>query len=146
MFAPTFRAAPRISTRAFSSSARANLARMSIVGRLGAAPEEVSIANDRTLVRYSLGSSFGKGDDRKTSWFRVASFASGPQKDYLLSLPKGSLLYVDADARMDVFQDQEGNKRSNLSLIAKNFDVISKPRVEDTGEVNDEGLVQEASG
>lgn len=54
-----------------------------------------------------------------------------------------SLLYVDADARMETFTDAEGNKRSNLSLVARNFDVLSRAR---TDEATDEGLVQEASG
>lgn len=119
MFATsTLRAAPRASTRAFSNTARASLARMSIVGRLGVSPEEVSISNDRTLVRYVVGTSTGKGEDRKTSWFRVASFVQGAQKDFLLNVPKGSLVYVDADARMESYTDAEGNKKSNLSLIA----------------------------
>ena len=56
-----------------------------------------------------------------------------------------SLLYVDADARMEVFTDAEGNKRSNLSLVARNFDVLSRARTDDVAETNDEGLVQEAS-
>lgn len=56
-----------------------------------------------------------------------------------------SLLYVDADARMEVFTDAEGNKRSNLSLVARNFDVLSRARTDEAG-LNDEGLVQEASG
>jgi hypothetical protein len=30
-----------------------------------------------------------------------------------------SMLYVDADARMEVYTDNEGNKKSNLSLIAR---------------------------
>ncbi|KAF2254093.1 hypothetical protein BU26DRAFT_516333 [Trematosphaeria pertusa] len=141
----TFTAAPRFATRAFSTTPRASLARMSIVGRLGVAPEEVTVSNDRTLVRYVIGSNFGKGENQKTSWFRVASFVQGPQKDFLLSVPKGSLLYVDADARMETYTDDQGNKRSNLSLIARNFDVLSRPRIEDGPETNDEGLVQEAS-
>ena len=57
-----------------------------------------------------------------------------------------SLRYVDADARMEVFTDAEGNKRSNLSLVARNFDVLSRARTDDVAETNDEGLVQEASG
>lgn len=85
----TFTAAPRFATRAFSTTPRASLARMSIVGRLGVAPEEVTVSNDRTLVRYVIGSNFGKGENQKTSWFRVASFVQGPQKDFLLSVPKG---------------------------------------------------------
>ncbi|KAF2446582.1 hypothetical protein P171DRAFT_430708 [Karstenula rhodostoma CBS 690.94] len=144
MFARTFRAAAPTATRAFSTTPRASLARMSIVGRLGVAPEEVTVSGDRTLVRYVIGTSYGK--DQKTSWFRVASFVEGKQKDYLMSVPKGSLLYVDADARMESYTDNEGNKRSNLSLIARNFDVISKPK-NDGVDVNEEGLVQEhASG
>jgi hypothetical protein len=89
MFSSTLRTAPRVSTRAFSTTPRAAVARMSIVGRLGTAPEEVSISNDRTLVRYVVGSSYGKGEEQKVSWFRVASFATGPQKDFLMSVPKG---------------------------------------------------------
>lgn len=114
------RTAPRAAgaTRAFSTTRPSQLARMTVVGRLGVAPEEVTISGDRTLVRYVIGSSYGKGDDKKTSWFRVASFVQGPQKDLLLGVPKGSLLYVDADARMEVYTDGEGNKKSNLSLVA----------------------------
>ena len=75
--------------RAFSSTPRVSLARMTIVGRLGVNPEEVTISNDRTLVRYVIGTNSGKGEEKKTSWFRVASFVSGPQKDFLLTVPKG---------------------------------------------------------
>lgn len=76
-------------TRSFSSTPRSQLARMTVVGRLGVAPEEVTVSGDRTLVRYVVGTSYGKGEDKKTSWFRIASFVQGPQKDYLLSVPKG---------------------------------------------------------
>ncbi|CBY01162.1 hypothetical protein IAQ61_012039 [Plenodomus lingam] len=147
MFTSTLRTAFRApgATRAFSSTARQQIARMTIVGRLGVVPEEVTISGDRTLVRYVIGTSYGKGEDKKTSWFRVASFVQGGQKDFLMSVPKGSLLYVDADARMDNYTDAEGNKRSNLSLVARNFDVLQRARIEDP-DVNDEGLVQEASG
>lgn len=55
------------------------------------------------------------------------------------------MLYVDADARMDSYTDAEGAKRSNLSLVARTFEVLSRPRVEEP-ELNDEGLVQEESG
>jgi single-stranded DNA-binding protein len=34
-----------------------------------------------------------------------------------------SLLYVEADARMESFADKEGNTRSNLSLIASMYRV-----------------------
>lgn len=114
-------------------------------------------------MRYVVGTSYGKGEDKKTSWFRIASFVQGAQKDFLMNVPKGSMLYVDADARMETYLDSEGNKKSNLSLVARmfsgievngrgdanfdagNFDVLSRARTEEP-ETNDEGLVQEASG
>jgi hypothetical protein len=74
---------------AFSSTRPSQLARMTVVGRLAAAPEEVTVAGDRTLVRYAIGTSYGKGEKQKTSWFRIASFVEGAQKDFLLSVPKG---------------------------------------------------------
>ncbi|KAF2128470.1 hypothetical protein P153DRAFT_367604 [Dothidotthia symphoricarpi CBS 119687] len=142
-------AAPRTCSRAFSSTPRAQLARMTVIGRLGVAPEEVQISGERTLVRYVLGTSHGRGEEKKTSWFRVASFVRDGQKDFLMSLPKGTLLYVDADARMDTYTDADGNKRSNLSLISRNFEVLARARVEEGSEnpeANDEGLVHEGSG
>jgi hypothetical protein len=75
--------------RAFSSTRPSQLARMTVVGRLGTAPEEVPVSGDRTLVRYVIGTSYGKGEKQKTSWFRVASFVEGAQKDFLMSVPKG---------------------------------------------------------
>ena len=125
MFSSTFRAAARAPTsaftRSFSSTRPSQVARMTVIGRLGVAPEEVTISGDRTLVRYIVGTNYGKGDDKKTSWFRIASFVQGAQKDFLMNLPKRSLLYVDADARMETYLDSEGNKKSNLSLVARMF-------------------------
>jgi len=94
MFPAAFRstfgtAAAAHPARAFSTTARQQVARMTLVGRLGTTPEEVAINGDRTLVRYVIGTSHGRGEDKKTSWFRVASFLHGPQKDFLLSVPKG---------------------------------------------------------
>ncbi|KAL5121733.1 ssDNA-binding protein, mitochondrial [Pleosporales sp. CAS-2024a] len=141
---PTVRAVPA-STRSFSSTRASQLARMTIIGRLGAAPEAVTTNGDRTLVRYILGTDSGRGEKKKTSWFRVASFVEGAQKEFLLNVPKGAMLYVDADARMETFEDKEtGQPRSSLGLIARNFEVLQRPR---TGAVdaNDEGLVQDGS-
>ena len=90
MFARTFRAAAApTATRAFSTTPRSALARMSIVGRLGTAPEEIVVSGDRTLVRYNVGTSHGRGENEKTSWFRVASFVQGAQKEFLMNVPKG---------------------------------------------------------
>jgi single-stranded DNA-binding protein len=119
---PTLRTSTPTLSRAFSSTRPSQLARMTVIGRLGTAPEEVTVSGARTLVRYVIGTNYGKGEKQKTSWFRVASFVEGAQKDFLMGVPKGSLLCVEADARMETFEDKEtGAPRSNLSLIARMY-------------------------
>ncbi|KAK5017819.1 ssDNA-binding protein, mitochondrial, partial [Cryomyces antarcticus] len=81
-----------ITSRAFSFTPRAALARMQIIGRLAAEPELMPTSTGKEMVRYTLGVSTGARDAsgiRLTSWFRVASFSEGPGRDLLLSLPKG---------------------------------------------------------
>jgi hypothetical protein len=75
--------------RAFSTTRPTQLARMTIVGRLGADPESHESANGRAYTRYVVGTDSGPRDNRTTSWFRVTSFADGPSRDYILGLKKG---------------------------------------------------------
>jgi len=65
---------------------------MQLIGRLADTPELTPTSTGRELIKYSLGVSGGPRDEqgnRATSWFRIASFVEGPQRDLLLSLPKG---------------------------------------------------------
>jgi single-stranded DNA-binding protein len=82
MFRPTL-------SRAFAATQRTPLARMSLIGRLGADPELVNTSTGRELVRYVVASDSGPADNRTTNWFRVAAFPEGKVKDYLLGLSKG---------------------------------------------------------
>jgi hypothetical protein len=85
--------------RAFSASARAaSVARMQLVGRLGGDPELITTAGGREVVRYTVATNYGPAEDRKVSWFRVASYLpEGPQRAFLLGIGKGCvsvLLFV----------------------------------------------------
>lgn len=80
---------PSLAARAFSSTPSSALARITIIGRLGAEPELSPTSTGRDVIKYSVGTSFGPKDNRQTSWFRVASFAEGPQRELLLGLAKG---------------------------------------------------------
>ncbi|MBE3044457.1 single-stranded DNA-binding protein [Candidatus Bathyarchaeota archaeon] len=85
-----FTAAP--AARAFSTSSPRGLARLTIVGNLGDAPELTPTSTGHELIRYSVATSSGPKDNRHTSWFRVSKFLrEGDEKrrDFLLSLPKG---------------------------------------------------------
>ena len=79
-------------TRAFSTTTPRSLARMQLIGRLADQPELVPTSTGREISRFALGVSTGPKDEtgnRPTSWFNIGSFVEGPQRELLLSLPKG---------------------------------------------------------
>lgn len=81
--------APVSAARAFSTTTPRPLAKITIIGNLADTPEVHSTSTGREVLRYAVASNSGPRDNRKTSWFRVTSFAEGPQRDYLMNLPKG---------------------------------------------------------
>lgn len=60
-----------------------------------------------------------------------------------------TMLYVDADARMDTFQGQDGNNQTRLNLVSRNFEVLSRPRqigADETGESDKSAAEEPSSG
>lgn len=78
-----------LSARSFSSSSSRSVARMIITGRLAAAPELQATSSGQDVIRYTVATSTGARENRQTSWFKVASFDQGAQRDYVLGLQKG---------------------------------------------------------
>ncbi|KAI9662014.1 MAG: ssDNA-binding protein, mitochondrial [Alyxoria varia] len=128
---------PRTTTT--TTQARRTFARMSMIGRLAAPPEVVTTPNGREVVRYALGSTYGPSENRQVSWFRVASFDDGAKRQVLLGLPKGTQMYVEAEARMRVFDDQDGKKNARLDLVQRYFEALSRPRPKPEEQGHEEG-------
>lgn len=85
-------AAPRIA-RAFSTTPARPVAKITIVGNLAGPPDLQATSTGREILRYSVASNQGRGDNSRTSWFRVTSFEQeGPRRDYLQSLTKGCVV------------------------------------------------------
>lgn len=75
--------------RSFSTTRPAQVARMTLVGRLGTDPELIETGKVPRIT-YSVGVGHGPKDNRQTSWFRVASFATeGTARDITMGLTKG---------------------------------------------------------
>jgi hypothetical protein len=83
------RAAPAFAARSFSTTTARPLAKITIIGNLADTPEVHPTSTGREVVRYAVASNSGSRENRKTSWFKVTSFAEGPSRDYLMNLPKG---------------------------------------------------------
>lgn len=79
------------SLRSFSTStARASMAKISIIGHLAATPEVQATSTGHELVKFAVATNSGPKDKQTTSWWNVASFApEGPFREVLTSLPKG---------------------------------------------------------
>ncbi|KAI1374972.1 nucleic acid-binding protein [Hypoxylon crocopeplum] len=120
-------AAPGLA-RAFSASARRDIAKITLVGNLAATPELKATSTGRDIIEYAVASNSGPRDNRQTSWFKVAAFIEeGPRRDFLTSLPKGATVYVEGDALMNSYTDAEGKPRSSLSIYQKNIEVLRRP-------------------
>ncbi|CAG8055525.1 unnamed protein product [Penicillium olsonii] len=113
--------------RAFSTSPAHSVARLTLTGRLGAEPELQTTPNGTEVVKYSVGTNYGPRDNRQTSWFRISNFVpEGAQRDYILGLQKGTLVYVEGDARMSNWEDAEGKSRSTLNVVQRTMEVLKR--------------------
>ncbi|EJP66979.1 Single-stranded DNA-binding protein [Beauveria bassiana] len=122
-------AAPAASAaRAFSTSSPRSVARITIVGNLADTPEVVTTNSGREIIKYAVASNSGSRENRQTSWFRVTSFAEGPRKDYLLTLPKGTSVFVEGDASTGTYQDKDGQTRNSFNIVQRNIEVLRRPQ------------------
>ncbi|EKV12405.1 SsDNA binding protein, putative [Penicillium digitatum] len=114
--------------RAFSSSPAHSVARLTLTGRLGAEPELHATSSGQEIVKYNIATSHGPRDNRQTSWWRITNFVpEGSQRDYILGLQKGTLLYVEGDAKMATWEDAEGQPRSSLNIVQRSLEVLRRP-------------------
>jgi single-stranded DNA-binding protein len=122
------------SARSFSTSPAHSIARIIVTGRLAAEPEIQATSTGQDVIKYVVGTSYGPKDNRQTSWFRVASFQpEGASRDHLLSLQKGTLVYVEGDASMRVYEDAEGKKQSSLNIVQRTLEVLKRPNTGSEG-------------
>ncbi|KAI5303792.1 hypothetical protein KEM56_007188 [Ascosphaera pollenicola] len=112
--------------RTFSTSAVRPYARVNLIGNLGNDPELVATSTGRELIRYTLAVQNGRGDNAKTSWFRVSSFADGPQREFLLNLSKGSKVFVEGDISTRQYEDAEGRKTTTVNITQRQLEVLRR--------------------
>ncbi|KAI9048015.1 hypothetical protein LZ554_007813 [Drepanopeziza brunnea f. sp. 'monogermtubi'] len=118
--------------RAFStSSPRSSFARMTILGRLAAPPELHPTSTGQDVLRYAVASnSGGYGDNQKTSYFSVSAFVPpGPRRDFFQGLEKGTMVYVEGEASNNKFTDKNGNEVYGLSIVQRQFEVLSPKKM-----------------
>ncbi|KAG7532023.1 hypothetical protein FFLO_03898 [Filobasidium floriforme] len=138
MFSRSVSQIAKTSVRGIStSSIRSDVARVTLVGRLGADP--VIRTSEKTGTQYCvypiatstgpLGPADEQGNraDPPTSWHSVWSFQEFANKK-LLTLGKGSTVYVEADLTMKEQPAEEGQKRGTATpfLLHRTIQVINR--------------------
>ncbi|KAK9456356.1 hypothetical protein V1511DRAFT_521124 [Dipodascopsis uninucleata] len=117
--------------RSFSTTRSANdVARMTLVGRLGQDIEKMTSANGREYARYAVAVRTGR--ETETSWFHVVCFDSN--LDYLTNFKKGSLIYVEAHASLQPFETAEGRRVGSLQLVQRSITRLVSPRPKEDAE------------
>ncbi|GAA5873422.1 hypothetical protein JCM3774_000780 [Rhodotorula dairenensis] len=130
------RPAARASARAFSTSrvAQRDIAKMTLVGRLGAIETKES-KNGRQYLKYVIATTDRRQPPREgeapeeptTSWHTV--FAHGDSVERLQNVPVGSLVFVEAGFQVRNQRDEEsGNYSTQILATHERMSVISRPR------------------
>ncbi|KAB5570318.1 putative ssDNA binding protein [Coniochaeta sp. 2T2.1] len=118
--------------RAFSQTAARPLARITVIGNLTDNPEIHATSTGREILRYIVASNAGPRDEsgnQKASFFRITAFTpEGRQREFIQSLSKGTLVCVEGDATMQVYEDAEGKNRTTLNIVQRSIDVLRRPR------------------
>ena len=73
-------------SRRFSVTPSSQLAKITLVGRMGIVPERQATSTGLELIRYVVASS---KPNQPTSWFKVTAFNVNQQSNYLTQIPKG---------------------------------------------------------
>ncbi|BGP56029.1 ssDNA-binding protein, mitochondrial [Rhodotorula sphaerocarpa] len=135
MFA-ALRPAARASARAFSTSraAQRDIAKMTLVGRLGAM-EAKEGKNGRQYLKYAIATTDPRRPPREgeapeeptTSWHTI--FANGDAVERLQNVQVGQVLRILASFQVRNQRDEEtGNYSTQLLATHDRMSVISKPR------------------
>lgn len=101
-----------------------------MVGRIGTDPEYSETANGSQMMKYALASDgYPQG---QTSWFNITQFSppDGKQAEYMKTLSKGTLVYLEGDMNMRQYEDSEGKKKSSLSIVQTKVSVLKRPNSE----------------
>jgi len=142
MFANRFAksAARAFPARAFTTSAaRADVARMTLIGRIGAVPEKNESKQGNMYLKYPLAVSTSKDH---TSWFNIVAFDEQLIQFMDKYVTKGNLIYIEADASMHRYVNADGQPRTSMTLVQQSVNPITWAKRDNVDEAEPEEEVQ----
>ncbi|KAF5102737.1 hypothetical protein D0Z00_000229 [Geotrichum galactomycetum] len=111
--------ARQVFARSFSSTAsRADVAKLTLVGRVGSDINELEASSGRKYAKYSLAVNTSKNH---TSWFNITVFDENAINYLKTYVNKGNTIYVEANASIQQYESAEGKKLSSINLVQRKY-------------------------
>jgi single-strand DNA-binding protein len=108
------------------------LNKVMIIGNLGRDPEMRYTPSGKPVTTFSVATSrtwnTSEGEKREeTEWFNVVAWSSLAEicKQYLT---KGQQVYIEGRLQTRRWDDQEGNKRTSIEIVANEMIILSERR------------------
>lgn len=132
-------------TRHFSVTQKAlDFSKMSIIGRVASPYTEYTSAKDNKYIKYTIASTPRK--DGPTNWYHMTVFNEHHINFLQNYVRKGALVYVEADAANYSYETEDGSKRTSLSLIQKELNLLKNGKpVEESIENTETGEATETT-
>ena len=120
------------------------LNKVMIIGRLGRDPEMRYTPSGRPITTFSVATSrkwnTSEGEKRSdTEWFNVVAWGSLAEicNQYL---SKGQQVYIEGRLQTRKWEDDNGNKRSNIEIVAKEMIMLGdRKKKTDSDDSENEG-------
>lgn len=110
---------------------------ITIAGNIGQQPELRITASGMAVVDFTVATTHGKDDKKKTSWFNVVCFGKTAE-NVAASVNKGDSVIVMGRMEQDEYTKKDGTKGKSTRLVADEvgasmrWDIWLKDRTEQT--------------
>lgn len=126
------------------------LNKVMIIGHLGRDPEMRYTPSGRPVTTYSVATSrswnTSDGDRRSdTEWFNVVAWGSLAEicKQYLV---KGQQVYIEGRLQTRRWEDDDGNKRTTVEIVAKEMIMLGDRKKKSDQEPDEDATEFETNG
>lgn len=103
--------------------AKGTVNKVILLGRLGNDPEVRNTQSGITVATFSLATNDGIGDNITTEWHKIVIFGKAAETIQKYAT-KGKQIFVEGRLRTNKWQDQQGNNRYSIEIVASNFQLV----------------------
>lgn len=103
-----------------------------IIGNLTADAELKDLPSGQKVLNFSVATNWATGEKEGVDYHNIEMF--GNVEGVAPHLTTGKQVMVEARLKTDKWEDENGNPRSRVKLVAYNLDLGSSPKAEKSAE------------